>query len=180
MWTKLMLATVFFLSSNLFADLRYSEVFGVVTDPKGFVLPGVEVIARKGTAKGWVEVRRTTTNDKGRYRLAMLERGNYEIIFEFPGFYRESSCEISVTPPKSKRGDIKFHDDDLGCTLFLGCPKFSNIDPTSSTMLYFFSDAAFKIQVQHWAELGYAQRLQREYTIPILCGVGCLGCRRWN
>ena len=60
------------------------NIAGVVTDTSGRVLPGVGIEA---SSPALIErVRKTVTDDQGRYRLAELQPGAYVVIFKLPGF----------------------------------------------------------------------------------------------
>ena len=67
------------------AQLDTATVIGVVTDTQGAVIPGATVTA---TNKNSGFVRSTTSDAEGRYRLAALTPGSYEVVAELQGFSR--------------------------------------------------------------------------------------------
>lgn len=80
----------------LFVKMLAAQVQGIVTDPSGNPLPFASVYVQ-GTTQG------TTTNLNGEYFLE-LEKGNYQLIFQYIGFgqkiieinYENNSLEINV------------------------------------------------------------------------------------
>ncbi|HKP84823.1 MAG TPA: TonB-dependent receptor [Blastocatellia bacterium] len=83
------------ISSTIRADDLDNIVFeGVVRDSAGAVLPAVKVAAiRLETAVG----RYGTTNEEGRFRIAVNSPGTYILKASAPGFKEENSKEINVT-----------------------------------------------------------------------------------
>lgn len=71
------------LASPAAAQLDTATAIGVVSDPQGGVLPGATVTARN-TATGFT--RSTVTDGQGRYRLAALPPGTYDLTAELSGF----------------------------------------------------------------------------------------------
>jgi len=73
---------------------------GVVQDPNGAVLPGVQVTI-KNTGTGLT--RTGTTNDEGRWTFAALPVGAYEITYEVPSFktLKRSNVEVEASVPRS-------------------------------------------------------------------------------
>lgn len=67
------------------AQLDTATVIGVVTDAQGAVVPGAVITA---TNKNSGFVRATTSDAEGRYRLAALTPGSYEVSAELQGFSR--------------------------------------------------------------------------------------------
>jgi hypothetical protein len=76
---------VFGAAGGLFAQTSEGTISGIVTDPTGAVLPGVDV---KLTHVETGLVRSVVTNDEGRFYAAALPAGTYEIVAELPGFKR--------------------------------------------------------------------------------------------
>ena len=69
-------------------------VLGTVQDSTGAVLPGTEVTA---THVDTATARTAISNDEGRYLLANLGLGNYEIAASLPGFQTAVRTDIEIT-----------------------------------------------------------------------------------
>ena len=69
-------------------------VLGTVQDSTGAVLPGAEVTA---THVDTATARTAISNDEGRYLLANLGLGNYEIAASLPGFQTAVRTDIEIT-----------------------------------------------------------------------------------
>ena len=87
MRTRHAVATVlFFLVSsptNLFSQTVSTEIFGLVTDSSGAVIPSATLrITRVATR----DVRTAITNDSGNYVFPLLDIGDYEVTCVAPGF----------------------------------------------------------------------------------------------
>ncbi len=67
------------------AQLDTATVIGIITDAQGAVVPGATVTA---TNKNSGFVRSTVSDAEGRYRLAALTPGSYEVVAELQGFSR--------------------------------------------------------------------------------------------
>lgn len=76
------------------AQLDTATAIGVVADPQGGVLPGATVTARN-TATGFS--RTVTTDDQGRYRLAALPPGPYEMSAELAGFVTARRAGLTLS-----------------------------------------------------------------------------------
>jgi outer membrane receptor protein involved in Fe transport len=75
-------------------------ITGVVVDEQnGEPLPGANV-SIKGTTKG------TTTDLKGRYRLANLDPGQYDVLFSFVGFQEKTVTGVEVTPGQTTKIEV--------------------------------------------------------------------------
>jgi hypothetical protein len=65
------------------AQIDQGRLTGTVTDAQGAVLPGVTVTAKSPSLMG---VRTTVTEGDGKYSIASLPSGPYELTFELSGF----------------------------------------------------------------------------------------------
>ena len=70
-----------------------AEIFGVVRDAQGGVLPGVTIVARQ--VESGVRVERVT-DDQGRYRFPSLVVGTYTVTGELAGFKRVVHAAITL------------------------------------------------------------------------------------
>src|SRR5688500_8920737 len=71
-----------------------ATVSGTVLDPSGLVVPGVTVTARSG-ATGLV--RTNVTGPEGRFVIAQLPPGVYEVRAEIQGFKPHVRPEVTLT-----------------------------------------------------------------------------------
>jgi Carboxypeptidase regulatory-like domain len=87
------------LALLLIPSLLYAQasITGVVRDPSGAVLPGVNVEA---SSPALIEkVRSVSTNDSGQYRIENLRPGVYTVTFALSGFstVKREGVELSGT-----------------------------------------------------------------------------------
>src|ERR671925_660350 len=71
------------LAAPAFAQIDQGRFTGTVTDAQGAVLPGVTVSARSPSLQG---TRTVVTESDGKYSIAALPSGEYELTFELAGF----------------------------------------------------------------------------------------------
>ena len=76
---------------------------GTVTDPNGALVPGAN-IAVKNVATNLT--RNTTTNDDGRWTLAVLPVGQYDVSYQKEGFKKSVSHGIDVEAAVSRTVDV--------------------------------------------------------------------------
>ncbi len=79
------------------------SIEGVVTDPSGAVIPGVEVTIRN---MGTNATRATITDDKGHYQADLLQPGDYEVSANQPGF-APAKAALKLEVGTMARGDLK-------------------------------------------------------------------------
>jgi Carboxypeptidase regulatory-like domain/TonB dependent receptor len=85
-------------------DLDTVTIYGTVMDQNGAVVPGAEIQAR---------TRRTTTDDRGRYRLIQLEPGMYSIRVSAAGFATQELTNIAALSGQSIGLDLTLLTADL-------------------------------------------------------------------
>ena len=66
-----------------FAQIDQGRLTGTVSDPQNAILPGVTVTARSPSLQG---SRTVVTETDGKYSIAALPSGEYELTFELSGF----------------------------------------------------------------------------------------------
>ena len=76
------------------AQVNLATVLGTIQDATGAVLPGVEVTA---THVDTGLSRTVVSDDEGRYRIANLNLGDYEVAASLPGFQTEVQTGIELT-----------------------------------------------------------------------------------
>lgn len=89
-------------------QLTRSALTGTVTDQTGAAVVGARVVV---TNQDTNQVRETTTNDSGSYRVAALDPGIYRVVVEKEGFKRGEYTDIRV---------ISATDTGLNVTLEIG------------------------------------------------------------
>ncbi len=100
----LCLLTLFFSPTALRAQLNRSVIEGVVTDPRGAVVPGAEVIALSLDSNVSSPTR---TNNTGYYRLPNLVPGRYQAHFTASGFAPLEVLEIELPAGQTVRVDAE-------------------------------------------------------------------------
>jgi hypothetical protein len=91
-WSTLSLCAI--ASSLLHAQITSAELRGIIRDPAGTVIPGVDVEV-KNTATG--AVRSTVSNNVGIYSLPDLQPSTYEITVAALGFASQQHTNIELT-----------------------------------------------------------------------------------
>ncbi|MGJ5819354.1 TonB-dependent receptor [Paludibaculum fermentans] len=87
------LATCIFISF-LHAESRTSAIAGAVTDESGAAIPRSSVTLRNLETGN---VRTAAADEAGRFRIAFLELGRYEVTFEAPGFSTQTVSPVELT-----------------------------------------------------------------------------------
>src|SRR3989442_14762645 len=82
-FAALLAAALGFLAVPAFAQLDTATLIGLVTDAQNAAVPGVRVAARNADT-GFT--RSAISDGEGRYRLAALPPGSYELRAELQGF----------------------------------------------------------------------------------------------
>src|SRR3954471_4300967 len=82
------------------AQAIYGSIVGVVTDPTGAVVPGVQVTAKN---VGTGQTKDDTTDESGRFNLQNLLPGNYSLSMKGTGFKAVERSGISITPNTIER-----------------------------------------------------------------------------
>src|SRR5262245_25973259 len=90
-------------SSAAFGQTVGATIQGAVNDSSGAVLPGVQIVV-KNTATG--STHETTTDERGRYRVPLLQSGEYELDVSLPGFNVVSRRGIRLTVGQTAQIDL--------------------------------------------------------------------------
>ena len=101
LWT-LALAAIVLMAAPAPAQVSSGKIVGVVQDNSGGVLPGVTVVARN---VGTGVTREAMTNDRGRYEIAGLASGRYQVDASLTGFKRTSQGPVTVAVNEETRLD---------------------------------------------------------------------------
>src|SRR5215203_5170928 len=109
-----------------------ATVSGTVQDATGAVLPGVSVTA-KSRATGLV--RTTTTGPEGRYVLAQLPPGTYELRAEITGFKPHVRPEVPLAVAQSLTVNVTLQVGDLAITDVVTA-RTPLVDTASSELSY--------------------------------------------
>ncbi|HKR15271.1 MAG TPA: TonB-dependent receptor, partial [Pyrinomonadaceae bacterium] len=101
MTSRLTLLAVLVFTFNLqlvhAQDLDTVAIYGTVADQNGAAVPRAEIL---------VGTRRTTTDDRGRYRLVQLEPGTYSIRVSASGFATQELTNIAAVSGQSIGFDV--------------------------------------------------------------------------
>jgi len=89
--------------SRLHAQLNRGSLEGVVTDPQGAVVPGVQVVV---TSKDTNVSVTTTTKSCGYYLVAGLVPAQYQATFTARGFSPLDARDLVVNPGAVTRRDV--------------------------------------------------------------------------
>src|SRR5438477_6990685 len=87
------LLTVWALATPAAAQIDQGRLTGTVKDAQGGVLPGVSVTARSPALIG---TRSVVTEGDGKYSIASLPSGPYELTFELSGFQAFKRANIQL------------------------------------------------------------------------------------
>jgi TonB family protein len=83
--TRIALSLAFLIAVAAPAAAQNGHVFGVLRDPSGAVLPGVDMRAVMTDANGET-TRRVVTDGAGRYDIGSLDAGTWTVTASLPGF----------------------------------------------------------------------------------------------
>jgi len=86
------------IAASASAQVTTANLSGVVTDPSQAPVPGATVVARNQATS---ETRETTTNADGRFTLAQLSPGTYEVTAELTGFKRFRQVDLPLRANQS-------------------------------------------------------------------------------
>lgn len=127
-WLKTVALTLGILAGSVPAGAQStSAIGGTVTDPQGGTVPGVSVTVRQGTSG--LE-RFTTTDDQGRFDVANLPVGTYELRVELVGFVRHvTRVQLSSSVPA--RIDVTLQIEQLTDSVTVA-PDVPLVDTTSA------------------------------------------------
>jgi hypothetical protein len=83
------------LAVPAFAQIDQGRLTGTVTDSQGAILPGVTVTAKSPSLMG---LRTVVTESDGKYSIASLPSGEYELSFELAGFapYKRGNVKLGL------------------------------------------------------------------------------------
>lgn len=90
--------------SAAFAQERFSDITGTVTDPTGAVLPNTQVTLSNKTTSRTYELQ---TNSAGVYLARNIEPGHYKMRFELKGFTPFEVPDVNLLVGKSLQVDAK-------------------------------------------------------------------------
>src|SRR5882672_5391280 len=99
----LLVAAAVVVQGNTFAQTTFATITGLVTDPNGAVIPGVQVSAVKVDSNYRYTAR---SNEVGYYNLAQLREGEYILRAEAPGFKASVERGIVLVAQDVRRIDI--------------------------------------------------------------------------
>lgn len=98
------------VSVPLSAQLDRGTVTGVITDPSGAVIPGVQISIRNTATSATY---RSSSNEAGQYTVPNLPVGDYQLIFDSSGFKKLIRSGVAVGVGAVLRVDVQMQ---LGAT----------------------------------------------------------------
>lgn len=98
------------LSVPLAAQLDRGTITGVITDPSGAVIPGVQITIRSTATSA---ASRSSSNEAGQYTVPNLAVGEYQLIFDANGFKKLVRSGVTVGVSAVLRVDVQMQ---LGAT----------------------------------------------------------------
>ncbi len=124
--------------SGVAGQTTTGTIDGVVADPSGGVLPGVQVIANSPSL-----IQRdftVYTDERGYFRLARLSPGVYEVEFVLQGFRRVRSTDLVVRVGQTTREDVvlELAGTQAMVTVTAEAPL---IDPRSAKLAFAYTSA---------------------------------------
>jgi len=105
-----------------------SNIEGTVKDPKGAVVPGVEV---KATSPSLAIERTSNTDENGFYRIAALPAGTYTIVVSGSGFATTTIRNVEVTVNRTIALDVQLEVGSLSGQISVTAETVL-IDPTTA------------------------------------------------
>jgi len=102
------------IASPVWSQVDRGTITGIITDPTGGVVPGVEVVAENLDTGVRIE---TISNDVGAYTLANLPRGRYKLSYSLTGFKTMERSEVTVSVAQSIRLDVTMQIGEVSETL---------------------------------------------------------------
>src|SRR5438067_1778231 len=134
-WLVCVVLSLFIVTLSVgsaFAQTEGATMNGVISDPKGAVVPDVEVVATRietGTAL------RRTTNRAGIYVFASLQPGHYHLEVHKPGFKAVAikEIELNVQDKLERNFSLEIGSVSESITVEAGAPSVNTQDATVST-----------------------------------------------
>src|SRR5215813_4588524 len=106
-------------------------VTGVVTDQQGAVVPGAEVTLTDTATNA---VRKTTSNDAGRYTFVNVAPGIYDIAVSKTGFQRAVVAGQKVTVGLELAADVALQAGSISETVLVTVPTGAQLQTTSAAV----------------------------------------------
>jgi Carboxypeptidase regulatory-like domain len=129
------LGLIGFFSINLRAADGTGRLAGTVLDPKGIPVAGASVAL--ANAAGTV-IRRSVTDDKGRFQLEGIDPGEYRLSAESPDFVSVTS-QLSLANGEQRKIDLQFQQIASALqsiTVVASAPSSLTPDPAQSIILH--------------------------------------------
>ena len=117
------------LTGPAFAQERFGEITGKVTDQQGLPLPGVSVtVTNNGNQRSSVVV----SDSEGAFYARNLDPGRYKVTFELSGFGKQDTPDVGVTAGQTTAVDLQMKVGSLSESVQV-VGVIPLIDPTSTT-----------------------------------------------
>lgn len=127
--SALLLAFALALTGPAWAQARFGDISGRVTDQQGLPLPGVSVtVTNNENQRSTVQV----TDSDGAYYARNLDPGRYKVSFDLSGFVKQEAPDVAVIAGQTAPVDVQLRVGGVTETVqVVGVTPL--IDPTSTT-----------------------------------------------
>ena len=95
-------------------SITSGDVTGIVTDPAHAAVPNASVTLTNVNTNA---VQKATTSDKGTYRFAFIQPGNYKVSVSAAGFGAQERGGIVVTPGQPTAADFQLQLSGVSTTV---------------------------------------------------------------
>ncbi|MBI4470467.1 MAG: TonB-dependent receptor [Acidobacteria bacterium] len=100
---RMLVLTALMLAAEIVAFGQTSQITGRITDPRGAVVPGVQVVVTNNDNR---LKRETTSSEEGYYTIPVLQPGNYQISIQKAGFKSINQSGIHLLVQQVARLDF--------------------------------------------------------------------------
>ena len=160
-----------FTFAGVYAQETTGNISGVVKDETGGVLPGVEVTARN---TGTEATRTVISDDEGRYRLAQLAPGDYELRAELTGFQTAVLQGISLSLAQKAVVGITLRVGSISEQVVVSA-EVSLVETTSATVAALVESNQIRRLPLNGRDFIQLAALQEGVVVPLAANRGVTG-----
>ncbi|MGH9818905.1 MAG: carboxypeptidase-like regulatory domain-containing protein [Pyrinomonadaceae bacterium] len=110
----LLLLILLLSTSSIFAQADKGEIWGVLTDPYGAVVPHARILANRMNAANGEKPLTTSSNVNGEFYFSGLPFGTYMLEFRFMGFDAAFKKKVEITPDHFLQHGVRFSMESCG------------------------------------------------------------------
>jgi len=160
-----------FTFAGVYAQETTGNISGVVKDETGGVLPGVEVTARN---TGTEATRTVISDDEGRYRLAQLAPGDYELRAGLTGFQTAVLQGISLSLAQKAVVGITLRVGSISEQVVVSA-EVSLVETTSATVAALVESNQIRRLPLNGRDFIQLAALQEGVVVPLAANRGVTG-----